>query len=449
MFPGLSERETDSLKDEEMTLITRFTQLLGTGWSGLFLCSALLMAGCGGGSSGGDSSAGGDSSGGGDSNVPTVAVRGVDISMLETVEAAGGTFQVNGTRQDLLPLLKAQGVNLVRLRLWVDPKSTSNEVYGGGDSDLARVIRLAKRAKAQNMAFMLDLHYSDFWTDPAKQYKPKAWANLSTDDLVAQVQSYTQEVVTQLITAGVAPDYVQIGNEINSGMLWPTGKNWAASGETVGGFDVLARLLKAGEAGLRAAETAGKVTIPAKTILHLAEGGKNDTFRWWFDEITKRGVPFDIIGLSYYPYWHGTLTELQTNMDDMVSRYSKPVMVVETAYAFTLENGDSLGNNFGSATDVTKGGYPATPAGQKQFLQDLKAKIAAVPNAQGLGFVYWEPDWLPVNDATWTTDVGMLYIPSSCTALAPCSVGNAWENQALFDFNGDALPALAEFAAAQ
>lgn len=444
MFPGLSERETDSLKDEEMTLITRFTQLLGTGWSGLFLCSALLMAGCGGGSSGGDSSAGGDSSGGGDSNVPTIAVRGVDISMLETVEAAGGTFQVNGTRQDLLPLLKAQGVNLVRLRLWVDPKSTSNEVYGGGDSDLARVIRLAKRAKAQNMAFMLDLHYSDFWTDPAKQYKPKAWANLSTDELVAQVQSYTQDVVAQLITAGVAPDYVQIGNEINSGMLWPEGKNW---GTGSGGFDVLARLLKAGEAGLRAAETAGKVTTPAKTILHLAEGGKNDTFRWWFDEITKRGVPFDIIGLSYYPYWHGTLTELQTNMDDMVSRYSKPVMVVETAYAFTLENGDSLSNNFGLASDATKGGYPATPAGQQQFLQDLKTRIAAVPNGQGLGFVYWEPDWLPVNDATWTTDAGMLYIPSSCTALAPCSVGNAWENQALFDFNGDALPALAEFAA--
>ena len=430
-----------------MTVMTRLTRLLRSGWSGFFLCSALLLTGCGGGGGSGSSS-GGDNSGGDDPSGTTVAVRGVDISMLETVEAAGGTFQVNGTAQDLLPLLKAQGVNLVRLRLWVDPKSSSNEVYGGGDSDLARVIRLAKRAKAQDMAFMLDLHYSDFWTDPAKQYKPKAWANLSTDELVAQVQSYTQDVVTQLITAGVAPDYVQIGNEINSGMLWPTGKNWAASGETVGGFDVLARLLSAGVTGLRTAETAGGVTTPAKTILHLAEGGKNSTFRWWFDEITQRNVPFDIIGLSYYPYWHGPLSDLQTNMDDMVSRYSKPVMVVETAYAFTLENGDSLGNNFGSATDVTNGGYPATPAGQQQFLQDLKTRIAAVPNEQGLGFVYWEPDWLPVNDATWTTDAGMLYIPSSCPTLASCSVGNAWENQALFDFNGDALPALAEFAAA-
>lgn len=407
-------------------------------WVGVLLCTGLLLGGCGGGGSGSSSN---DDSTDDDSSSSAVAVRGVDISMLETVEDAGGTFQLNGTSQDLLPLLKSQGVNLVRLRLWVDPKSTSNEVYGGGDSDLARVIRLAKRAKAQNMAFMLDLHYSDFWTDPGKQFKPKAWAALSTDELVAQVQSYTQDVIGQLITAGVAPDYVQIGNELNSGMLWPTGKNWAANGETVGGFDVLARLLSAGVTGLRAAETAGGVTTPAKTILHLAEGGNNSKFRWWFDEITKRKVSFDIIGISYYPYWHGTLAALQSNMNDMVSRYSKPVMVVETAYAFTLENGDSLGNNFGQASDATNGGYPATAAGQRSFLKDLKAKIAAVPNGQGLGFVYWEPDWLPVNDATWATDAGISYLNTTG------NVGNAWENQALFDFNGDALPALAEFAA--
>ena len=407
-------------------------------WVGVLLCTGLLLGGCGGGGSGSSSN---DDSTDDDSSSSAVAVRGVDISMLETVEDAGGTFQLNGTSQDLLPLLKSQGVNLVRLRLWVDPKSTSNEVYGGGDSDLARVIRLAKRAKAQNMAFMLDLHYSDFWTDPGKQFKPKAWAALSTDELVAQVQSYTQDVIGQLITAGVAPDYVQIGNELNSGMLWPTGKNWAANGETVGGFDVLARLLSAGVTGLRAAETAGGVTTPAKTILHLAEGGNNSKFRWWFDEITKRSVPFDIIGISYYPYWHGTLAALQSNMNDMVSRYSKPVMVVETAYAFTLENGDSLGNNFGQASDATNGGYPATAAGQRSFLKDLKAKIAAVPNGQGLGFVYWEPDWLPVNDATWATDAGISYLNTTG------NVGNAWENQALFDFSGDALPALAEFAA--
>lgn len=365
-----------------------------------------------------------------------LTTRGVDLSMLEAVEQAGGTFQQNGVTQDLFALLQAQGVNLVRLRLWVDPKSATGVAYGGGDSDLARVTRLAKRAKAAKMRFLLDLHYSDFWSDPSKQFKPKAWQALSDDALVAQVKAYTQQVVAELIAQGVAPEYVQVGNEINSGLLWPTGKNW---GEGSGGFDMLAKLLNGGIEGVRAAETAAARVNGAKIILHLAKGGDNGTFRWWFDEITKRNVPFDIMGISYYPYWHGALSGLQYNMNDMVSRYGKPVMIVETAYAFTTDNADSLGNGFGP-NEVTSGGYPATPAGQLSFLQDLRGALKAVPNQMGLGFVYWEPDWLPV-DATWASDAGMSYLQTTG------NVGNAWENQALFDFHGDALPALAAFAA--
>lgn len=402
---------------------------------GLLLCG--VLAGCGGGGSGSTSSG---SSSDGSSASTTLAVRGVDLSMLETVEQAGGTFSINGKSSDAMTLLQGQGANLVRLRLWVDPMSAAGAPYGGGDSDLARVTRLAKRAKALNMQWMLDLHYSDFWTDPGKQFKPKAWARLSDSDLVAEVQSYTQSVMASLISAGVAPDYVQIGNELNSGMLWPTGKNYADSGETVGGFSMLASLLKAGVAGVKAAETAAGTSSSAKIILHLAKGATNSTFRWWFDEITSLNVPYDIIGLSYYPYWDGSLTNLKDNLLDMVSRYSKPVLIVETAYAFTLDNGDSLGNNFGSAADATAGGYPATQAGQQAFLKDLRSTLAAVPNNMGLGFVYWEPDWLPV-DATWATDAGMNYIGTTG------STGNAWENQALFDFHGDGLPALAELAA--
>lgn len=365
-----------------------------------------------------------------------LTTRGVDLSMLDAVEQAGGSFQQNGVTQDLFTLLQAQGVNLVRLRLWVDPKSATGVAYGGGDSDLARVTRLAKRAKAAKMRFLLDLHYSDFWTDPSKQFKPKAWQALSDDALVAQVKSYTQQMVTELIAQGVAPEYVQVGNELNSGLLWPTGKNW---GDGSGGFDMLAKLLNAGISGVRAAETASARVNGAKIILHLAKGGDNGTFRWWFDEITKRNVPFDIIGLSYYPYWHGPMSGLQSNMNDMASRCGKPVMIVETAYAFTTDNADTLGNGFGP-NEVTSGGYPATPAGQLNFLQDLRGALKAVPNQLGLGFVYWEPDWLPV-DATWASDAGMSYLQITG------NVGNAWENQALFDFHGDALPALAAFAA--
>lgn len=414
-------------------------------WS-LVLLGAIWLAACGGGSGSGNS----DSSGGGDSGGSTttqvsLAVRGVDLSMLDTVEQAGGVFHdANGQSQEAMSLLHGYGANLVRLRLWVDPSSASGEAYGGGNSDLTRTIALAQRAKAAGMQVMLDFHYSDFWVDPGKQVKPKAWAALSDSDLVAKVQSYSQEAMAALLAAGVQPTYVQIGNELNSGMLWPYGKNWADTNETVGGFDGLATLLKAGIAGVQAAETAAGLTSHAKIILHLANnitnGSANGTFRWWFDAITQRSVPFDVIGVSYYPYWHGTLSALQTNLDDMVSRYSKPVMIVETAYAFTTDNGDSLGNNF-SASDVTAGGYPATPAGQKQFLRDLRTVLSKVPNNQGLGFVYWEPDWLPVDGATWATQAGMDYIGTSG------SEGNAWENQALFDFNGDALPALGQLAA--
>ena len=410
-------------------------------WLPLLLGVALLAACGGGGSSSSNNS--GTNNGGTGSDTDTkvsLAVRGVDLSMLDTVEKAGGTFHDSvGQTGDAMKLFHNAGANLVRLRFWVDPVSASGEPYGGGNSDLTRTITLAKRAKAAGMDVLLDLHYSDFWVDPGKQFKPKAWAGLSDSELVAKVQSYSQEAMAALLAAGVQPTYVQVGNELNSGMLWPYGKNWAASGETVGGFDGLAALLKAGVAGVQAAETSAGLTNHAKIILHLANGGNNGTFRWWFDEITQRNVPFDVIGVSYYPYWHGTLTDLQTNLNDVVSRYNKPIMVVETAYTFTTDNGDGLGNNFGP-TDVTAGGYPATPAGQQQFLRDLRGVIAAVPNHQGLGFVYWEPDWLPVDGATWATQAGMDYISTSG------SEGNAWENQALFDFNGDALPALDQLA---
>lgn len=403
-----------------------------------WLLGVTLLAACGGGGSG--SSSGNGNSGGNTTTTVSLAVRGVDLSMLDAVEQAGGTFQdASGQAGDAMALFHNAGANLVRLRLWVDPESASGEVYGGGNSDLARTIALAKRAKAAGMDVLLDLHYSDFWTDPGKQIKPKAWATLSDSDLVAKVQTYSQEAMAALLAAGVHPAYVQVGNELNSGMLWPYGKNWADTGETVGGFDGLAALLKAGIAGIKAAESAAGATSSAKIILHLAKGGDNGAFRWWFDAITQRNVAFDVIGVSYYPYWHGTLTALQTNLDDMVSRYSKPVMVVETAYAFTTDNGDSLGNNF-SASDVTAGGYPATPAGQQQFLRDLRTVLSKVPNSQGLGFVYWEPDWLPVDGATWTTQAGLDYLGTTG------SEGNAWENQALFDFHGDALPALGQLA---
>ena len=359
--------------------------------------------------------------------------RGADVSMLSEVERHGGKLLEQGKEVDAFTLLKAHHFNLIRLRLWVDPKSSEGEPYGGGNSDLATTLALAKRAKAAGMSLLLDLHYSDFWTDPKHQTKPKAWQALSFPALTDQVERYTRQTVQQFVQAGVTPELVQVGNELNSGMLWPDGKSWGQGG---GEFDRLATLLKAGIRGVKSA-TAGEKTAP-RVVLHLAEGGKSDTFRWWFDEIIARQVSFDIIGLSYYPFWDAPLSALATNLQQLASRYHKPLLIVETAYAHDLQDCDNTPNTFGPAQEQ-QGGYPATPQGQLAFLQALQQQVAAVPDGLGLGIVYWEPFWLPVKGATWATKAGMIYNHDQWQE------GNAWENLALVNCQGATQPALGVF----
>ena len=355
--------------------------------------------------------------------------------MLSEVERHGGKLLEQGKEVDAFTLLKAHHFNLIRLRLWVDPKSSEGEPYGGGNSDLATTLALAKRAKAAGMSLLLDLHYSDFWTDPKHQTKPKAWQALSFPALTDQVERYTRQTVQQFVQAGVTPELVQVGNELNSGMLWPDGKSWGQGG---GEFDRLATLLKAGIRGVKSA-TAGEKITP-RIVLHLAEGGKSETFRWWFDEIIARQVSFDIIGLSYYPFWDAPLSALATNLQQLASRYHKPLLIVETAYAHDLQDCDNTPNTFGPAQEQ-QGGYPATPQGQLAFLQALQQQVAAVPDGLGLGIVYWEPFWLPVKGATWATKAGMAYNHDQWQE------GNAWENLALVNCQGETQPALGVFDA--
>jgi arabinogalactan endo-1,4-beta-galactosidase len=350
---------------------------------------------------------------------PKSFIKGVDVSSLKAVEDHGGKFYNHGKEQDALTILKSYGVNYIRLRIW------NNPVEADGYNDLEDTIVIAKRAKSLGLKFLLDFHYSDFWADPGKQYKPAAWQDLSDKELENAVYEYTKEVITELKEAKALPDMVQIGNEIQSGILWPTGKTW---GEGAGGFDELARLLNAGIKGVKDSLDQGE---RVKIMLHLGDGGNNSLYRWFFDEITKRGVDFDVIGLSYYPIWHGTLADLQNNMNDISKRYNKEVVVAETAYAYTLENGDDLPNIFGSQ-EAEIGGYPVSVQGQAKFLKDLMNVVQQVPDGKGLGIFYWEATWIPVKGAGWKS-----------------GEGNAWENQAMFDFYGNALPSLHVFRAAQ
>ena len=328
-------------------------------------------------------------------NAPGQFIRGVDVSSLTKVEDRGVAFFDKGKQKDPLTILRSHGANLVRLRAFVDPKDL------GGYNDTADTVALAQRAKRAGMDLLLDLHYSDFWADPGKQYKPTAWENLSTDELVEAVYDYTHDILTTMLEANVAPDTIQIGNEIQSGLLWPDGKTW---GDGSGGFPVTARLLNA---GIRA--TRDVLGDNVEIVLHLADGGDNGLYRWWFDEITKNGVTdFDIIGLSYYPYWHGTLEDLAYNMNDISQRYDKDVLVVESAYGFTLKSFDSLPNTFGQEQANTAG-YEASPAGQAAFLGDLTEVILNVENGRGRGFVYWEPTWLAVPFDTLEESTGWCF----------------------------------------
>ena len=363
-------------------------------------------------------------------------VRGADVSTAAEVESLGGTWRdESGRERDLFAILADAGVNTIRLRTWVDPHGPDGEPYMGGTNDLAATVALARRAAAAGQALLLDLHYSDFWTDPKKQQTPKTWRGLTGTALADRVRDYTAEVLAALDEAGAAPAMVQVGNEITNGMLWPEGRiprfddsRRRFEGRDEAAWDRLAALLAAGAAAVRAGSD-------AEVVLHLDFGGANELYREWFDAATARGVDFDLIGLSYYPFWHGTLDDLSANMNDIAVRYGRDLLVAETSYAWTGE--EPAGHHQVFQTEMAAvGGYEASPEGQSAFLRDLYAAVAAVPEGRGRGLVYWEPAWLPVAGTTWASQAGMDYADDHAEG------GCSWANQALFDFGGNALPSL-------
>jgi beta-galactosidase len=240
---------------------------------------------------------------------------GADISFLPELEARGVKFSDKGVEKDAIQILKDHGFNYVRLRVFNDPARDSGYSPGKGFCDLARTKQMAKRVRAAGMKLLLDFHYSDYWADPGKQYKPFAWKGLSFEVLKDSMYKFTRRVIGELKAQGTTPDMVQIGNEINHGIIWPEGQ--------VNHLDSLAQLLIAG--------TNATLSVDPNIImmLHVALGGQNDESVWFINNMMARGVPFDVIGESYYPKWHGTLDDLRNNLTDLVRRYDKDVIVVE------------------------------------------------------------------------------------------------------------------------
>ncbi|WP_416147627.1 arabinogalactan endo-beta-1,4-galactanase [Salipaludibacillus sp. HK11] len=376
-------------------------------------------------------------------------IKGVDVSMTLEVQELDGKYFLEGEERDLFEILVLKGINAVRLRVWVDPYDDKGKSYMGGTNDLARTILLGKRAKKAGMKLLLNLHYSDFWTDPKKQAKPKKWEDLNGNELEEAVYLYTYDVLEECRFNGLIPDWIQVGNEITNGMLWPEGKTpvylsekrkfeKVAPEKEEAAYDRLSNFLYAGIRAVREF-TRGKKEKEIPVILHLDYGGANDLYRKWFDEIGKRNVDFDIIGLSYYPFWHGSLDELSVNMNDISERYDKEVMVVETAYGFTTEPIPHGGQAIFSEDIAEKGGYPLSIEGQGQFLRDLMKVVNDVPNGRGGGVFYWEPAWLPVKGTSWASKAGMEYGNDVAKG------GNPWANLGLFDYDGNALKSLDVF----
>lgn len=357
-------------------------------------------------------------------------VKGMDLSTLLELERCGAKYYDNGEERDLLAIMKSYDVDTIRIRLWNDPWSETGESYGAGENDLKTSLEIAKRVTAAGFGVLLNFHYSDFWADPGKQIKPKAWADYGVKELEQAVYDYTLESMQTFLDAGVNITMVQVGNELSNGLLWPEGK--------VPNYDNIATFVNAGIRAVRKADA----TIPV--MIHLDNGGNNALYREWFDNFTKRGEDFEIIGLSYYPFWHGSLQILNDNMNDIAERYGKDLVIAEVSMGYTMEdykNYEKLSDEErkGYATRpalVEKIEYPMTKQGQYDFMEDFLNRISHIKGGKGKGFFYWEPAWIPVPGSGWATPASLKYMNDP----GPC--GNEWANQALFDYDGNALPTL-------
>ncbi len=363
-------------------------------------------------------------------------ILGIDVSTYLEELDHGARYYDAGLPCDPLEDFRANGVEYMRIRVWNHPYSPSGEGYLAGNCDIAHYIRLAKLAQAKGYRLLMDLHYSDFWADPGKQMPPKAWKDLEIGELAQQVYSFTKDCLTKARSAGVSPELIQVGNEITNGMLWPLGRLEQPDG-TRGNYDNFCRLV---DAGCRACR---EEAPQAKIILHLERSHDQGVYQEFFTRMSKAGIDFDIIGASYYPYWHGTPQQLMDNLNQCKA-FGKEVMVMELGYGFTDQAYDLDGQAQRLVIDSDRAYipgftevYPMTPEGQAAFVKDF---LALAEENGVAGVFYWEPLWLPGEGICWASEAGQRYIHEEGK-----STSNEWANQCLFDYQGQKLPAFRVF----
>jgi len=322
-------------------------------------------------------------------------ISAADISSFPEISNTNAAFyDLNRNQNDFLALLKSQGVNTIRLRIWVDPKNEH--------SSFLEVKQFSQTLKSKGFQIWITVHYSDTWADPSQQKTPKDWLHYSFSELKEEVFHYTEKIIQE-----INPDYIQIGNEINNGFLHPFGHIY-------NNHQQFLELLDTGILAVR------KTSSTTKIILHYAGIKGSD---WFFNQI--KDLDYDIIGLSYYPIWHGKdLNELKNNLELLSTQHRKDILIAETAYPFRLDWNDWTNNIVGLEEHLILPDYPATEDGQKNFIRKIKEIVKETKN--GLGFCYWGAELI-----AWNGNKSQ--------------EGSSWENQALFDFSNQALPVLEEF----
>ena len=365
-------------------------------------------------------------------------IRGMDASAVLAVENSGAKYYgFDGEEQDVFKTLAEAGVNYIRLRVWNDPYDENGNGYGGGNNDVATAIELGKRATQYGMKVCIDFHYSDFWADPTKQYAPKAWKGMNLEQKSDALYDFTVTSLTDILNAGVDVCMVQVGNEINKGM----------SGETF--MSSVAELLKAGSSAVREVSKAAGKDI--QVAVHYTDIDKQGEVAKITADLEKYGVDYDIFAMSYYSFWHGSMENMQEMAEYVQDTYGKKVVIAETSYCYTTEDGDGSGNSVSGDGDLVDG-YDATVQGQADMLRDI---CAAADEADIMGVFYWEGTWIPVGPADadnspiwekygsgWASSYSGSYDPKDAGKYYG---GCSWDNQALFDFTGHPLDSLKVF----
>ncbi len=364
-------------------------------------------------------------------------IKGVDVSSIISLENSGVKFyNEDGSQQDIFTTLKDAGVNYVRVRVWNDPYNDQGQSYGGGNCDLDTAVAIGKRATANGMKLLVDFHYSDFWTDPAKQKAPKEWASMDIAEKEMALYNYTKESLQVLINNGIDVGMVQIGNENNNGIAGET--NWTN----------MCRLFSKGSQAVR------EIDPNILVAVHFTNPETAGRYMGYAKTLEENDVDYDVFATSYYPFWHRTLSNLTQVLKDVSTTYNKKVMVAETSYAYTLEEFDGHGNTINEGSTLAD--YPATMQGQANAVRDVIQAVANVGEA-GIGVFYWEPAWLAVgpkeeieqNKVLWE-QYGSGWASSYSSEYDPEDAGkwyggSSWDNQAMFDNTGHPLDSLNVF----